>query len=119
MPTSQKISLLKKAANIDVKLLLAWTAVKTIISSTNRNKTTSYQEYLDYLVAHSKKLEESSIDYSGRKANIADTHFMELYLPEDSYYNDATNLAAYMGEQDIDMIHSMLQCNQALREGKP
>ena len=44
---------------------------------------------------------------------------MELYLPEDSYYVETTDLAAYMGEQDIDMIHSMLKCNQGLRDGNP
>ena len=119
MPASQKIGLLKKAANTDIQLSQAWTVVKTTISSTNLNKTTTYKEYLRYLVSHSEKLEESSVDKSGCKANIADTHFMQLYLPEDSYYNEATNLVAYMGEQDVDMIHLMLQCNQALQEGKP
>ena len=44
---------------------------------------------------------------------------MESYLPGDYYYNEANNLAAYMGEQDVDMIHSMLECNQALRNGRP
>ena len=90
--------------------------METIISNTNPNKTTFYVEYLGYLVAHSEKLVESSIDNSSWKANITDTHFMGLYLPEDYYYDNATNLAACMGEQDVDMIHSILHCNQALKE---
>ena len=78
---------------------------------------------MDYLVSHSEKLEEVAADNSGLKVNVADTHFMESYLPGDSYYDESTNLAAYMGnsmgEQDVNMIHSVLQCNQALREGQP
>ena len=39
-------------------------------------------------------------------------------LPEYSYYDKATNLAAHMGERDVDMIQLMLECNQALRDGE-
>ena len=45
---------------------------------------------------------------------------MESYIPEDSYYNEATNLEPFMGERgDVNAIQNMLQCNQALRHGKP
>ena len=43
---------------------------------------------------------------------------MESYIPDDNHYKEATDLAAYMGEQDVDIIHSMLECNQALRDRK-
>ena len=37
-------------------------------------------------------------------------------------YGEVTDLAAYMGERererDVDMIHSNLECYQALQEGK-
>ena len=95
-------------------------AVEIIVSHGSVLGTvTTYEKYLEYLLSHSKKLEESSIDNSCRKVNIADTHSMLLYIPEDSYYDEATDLATYMGGQDVDMIHSMLQCNQTLQEGKP
>ena len=77
------------------------------------------EEYLEYLLSHSKKLKESNTDNSGHKVNIADTHYIKSYLPEDLYYDKATNLAAYMDDQDVDMIHSMLECNQALCDGRP
>lgn len=44
---------------------------------------------------------------------------MESYIPHDTHYEEATNLAAYMGERDVDMIKSILECNQALCKGKP
>ena len=54
------------------------------------------------------------------KINVADTNFMESYLPKDSYYDKATDLEAFMGERgDVDVIQTMLQWNQALRDGKP
>ena len=45
-----------------------------------------------------------------RKVNIADTsYYMDSYEPEDSYYDEASNLAAYMGERgDVDSIHNVL-----------
>ena len=43
-----------------------------------------YQICMDYLVSYSEKLEEA-INNLNLKINVADTHFMESYLPEDSY----------------------------------
>ena len=51
--------------------------------------------------------------------NVAETNFIEAYIPDDTSYEEGTNLAAYMGEQDVDMIQSMLECNKALCNGKP
>ena len=86
MLTSQKIGLLKKAMNTDIQFLQAWAAVETVIYNIKSNTTTSYEEYLDYLVAHSEKLEESSTDNLGQQANVAETYFMESYLPNNTHY---------------------------------
>ena len=115
IPESQKIGLLRKAANADVQLLQAWSSIETIIANGSQSGTAiPYEKYMDYLVSHSEKLEEGAADNSGLKVNVADSHFMDSYLPEDSYYDEATSLATYMGERDVDMIHSMLECNQVL-----
>ena len=46
---------------------------------------------------------------------------MQPYSPPDTYYNDATDLSTYMIDQgeDVDMIQVVLQCNQAMKQGKP
>ena len=67
----------------------------------------------------SEKLEVGMNDTVHQKLNVVDTNFMQLYLPEDSYYDKAANLAAYMGERNVDMIQLVLECNQALGDGKP
>ena len=56
-----------------------------------------------------------------RKVNQADTsYFMDSYEPNDSYYDEATDLDVYMGERgDVDSIHDMLQYRCAYRDGKP
>ena len=56
-----------------------------------------------------------------RKVNQAETsYFMDSYEPEDSYYDEATDLAVYMGDRgDVDSIQDMLQCSGAYRDGKP
>ena len=64
---------------------------------------------MDYLVSHLEKLEEDAVDNSGLKVNVADTSFVQPYIPDDSHYNEVTNLTTYMGVQDVDMIHSMLE----------
>ena len=52
---------------------------------------------------------------------MAETSYsMFSYEPNNSYYNEATDLAVYMGERgDVDSIHDMLQCSRAYRDGKP
>ena len=74
---------------------------------------------MDYLVSHLEKSEESAADNSGQRVKEAATNFMESYILNDTYYDEAIDLAAYMGEQDVDMIHSVLLCNQALQDRKP
>ena len=35
------------------------------------------------------------------KVNIADTYYMDSYSPEEAYYEEATDLAAFMGEREM------------------
>ena len=122
MPESQKIGLLRSAANVANQLLQAWSAVETIIANGSASITPiSYQKYVDYLGKHSEMLEEGTINNTNLKVNIADSlYYMDSYKPEDSYYDEATNLAAFMGERgDIDGLQHVLQCSKALRDGKP
>ena len=76
---------------------------------------------MEYLVSHSEALEVSNTTHannSNRRVNVAD--FMDSYDQEDSYYDEATKLAAFMGERgDVDEIQRVLECNQARRSGQP
>ena len=80
---SHKVCLLKKVANADNWLLGAWTAIKTIISKSSPGAATRYLQYIEYLVAHAKKLEENSNIYAGLKEHMAESNFMALYYPYD------------------------------------
>ena len=117
MPTSQNISLLKQVAHADKRLSQACTAVRTIVS---HGIVTTYEKYMENLVSYSEIIEASVVNNSKRKVNTADTHFMESYLSEDSYYDEASELVAFMGDRgDVDSIQNILGCNQALCDGKP
>ena len=69
----------------------------------------------------SESLEKGIKDKVQRKVNVADnTYYMDSYLPDDPYYNEATDLSTYMGNLgDVDALQHTLQCNAAMREGKP
>ena len=70
---------------------------------------------MEYLVLYSDILEASAVNNFKHKVNAADTHFMESYLPKDSYYHEASNLVAFMGDRgDVDSIQNISECNQAL-----
>lgn len=43
---------------------------------------------------------------------------MDSYIPNNIHYKEATDLDAYIGERDVNMIQSTLECSQALRKGK-
>ena len=75
---------------------------------------TTYEEYLEYLVSHTEKLEESSIDNLGRNVNMVETNFMDSYIPDNTYYGEGTDLATYLGEREVDMNHSTLEHYQML-----
>ena len=66
---------------------------------------------IEYLVAHSEKLEESSIDNSGQKVNIVEINLMYSYIPNNIHYEQATDLTAYMRERDFNMIQSTTECS--------
>ena len=121
MPESQKIGLLRRAVNANEQLLQAWSTVETIIANGNKAGTPiSYHTYMDYLVQHSDMLDEGALNNTTLKANKSQSNYMESYEPQDSYFDDATDLSAYMGEQtDVDELQHTLLCNQAMREGKP
>ena len=113
MPASHKIGLLKQAVPTDKQLLQVWTVVESIVSHGSTPGTAiTYEKYMEYLVSHSEVLEASTVDNTKRWVNVAD--FMDSYNQEDSYYNKATHLAAFMsGRGDVDEIQMVLECNQA------
>ena len=84
--------------------------------------TPTYDEYYAYILGFAKKLEAAvTNNTTSRKANIAKLDYLLLYSPSDEYYNDATILSNYMVDQrgDVNMIQDVLQCNQAMKQGKP
>ena len=76
---------------------------------------------MDLLSSCSASLEKGLKDKVHCKVNIAESsYYTDSYGPEDSYYNEATDLLAYMGELgNVDALQHILQCSQAMREGKP
>ena len=68
-----------------------------------------------------ESLKKGIKDKVQRKANVVDTsYYMHSYLPDNSYYDEAADLSAYMGELgDVDALQHTLQCNAAMRDGKP
>ena len=60
---------------MDNQLLLAWTAVETIISNNSPGTATTYDGSIEYLVSHAEELEESIIDDSRRKAKNGQNQF--------------------------------------------
>ena len=85
--------------------------------------TPIYDEYYEYLLGYAKKLEAAVAKNNtpSRKANLAESDYFKPYSPSDSCYSNATNLLTYMSDQgdDLDMIQDMLQCHQAMKEGRP
>lgn len=99
MPESHKTGLLKKAVNANMPLLLAWTAVETVISTNKPGTTTTYVEYMDHLVSHPEKLDESNIDNSDRKVNVVEPNFMDSYIPDDNHYEEAKTFSGLYGRE--------------------
>ena len=121
MHSSHKIGLLKKACLPDKDLLQAWTAVEQIFINKSTGTAITYEEYWDYLVSVLESLLEKGIkDKVHQKVNVADTsYYMDSYIPDDSYYDEAADLSTYMGELgDVDALQYTLQCNKAMREGR-
>ena len=54
-----------------------------------------------------------------RKENTSETNHLTPNSPLDPFFSHATDLSTYMVNQDVDMIQYTLECNQALKEGRP
>ena len=63
-------------------------------------------------------MEENTKDTFHRKANVATMH-MDPYSSDNVHYDKATELSAFMGQQDVDMVQYTLECNKAMQDGKP
>ena len=82
--------------------------------------TPSYDEYYKYLLGYAKKLEVAvESNTPALKANPSETDYLIPNSPSDPFFSHATDLSTYMANQDVDMIQYTLQCNQALKEGRP
>ena len=82
----------------------------------------TYDQYFEYLMYHVKQLEAAITDNTtSRKANIAESDYMQPYSPSDEYYDDTADLLNYMAHQgaDDDMIQDALQCSKAMKKGNP
>ena len=120
LPTSMAVSFLMSVTHGNCELRSAWATKETICQSQTPPTTPTYDEYFDYLMFHAKQLEASFIDNTTtRKVNSAKSDYLQLYTLSDAFYEDAIDLSSYMVNQDVDTIHNILQCNQALKEGRP
>ena len=97
-------------------LLSAWTqceAIKECITPGGPSPT--FDEYYAYLLQYAKKLEVAVENNSpSLKANLSETDYLTPYSPSDPFFTHATDLSAYMVNQDVDLIQDFLQCNQVL-----
>ena len=81
----------------------------------------TYDEYYKYLLVYAKKLEAAVEDNTPSQKKSSETDYLTPYSPSASCYSNATDLLAYMLDRgdDVDMIHDVLQCYQAMIEGRP
>lgn len=92
MLASQKMGLLKKAANLDNQLLFKWTAVETtFFKDLTCGIATAYEDYMEYLAYHTEKLEESGINNSGWKVNVMETNYMDSFMNPKRYSIQRSN----------------------------
>ena len=84
--------------------------------------TPTYDECYKYILRYAKKLKAAVTDNTTScKANVAKSDYLLPYSPSDECYNNATELSYYMvyREGDVDIFQVILQCNQAMKQGKP
>ena len=119
MPDEIAIMYLRSTTHGNEKLLSAWAQCETIHEALNKPAST-YQEFYAYLLKFAQKLEAAVTDNTtSRKANSAESSYLSPYSPSDEQYNDTTELLSYMEDQgDVEMIHDVLLCSQALKQGK-
>ena len=53
------------------------------------------------------------------KANSSETDYLTQNSPSDPKFSQASDLSSFMGNQVVDMVQYTLECNQAMKEGKP
>ena len=83
--------------------------------------TPTYDEYYENMLGYIKKLEAAVADNTpSGENNVSKSDYLTPYSPSDSCYNNATDLSIYMidREEDVDMVQDILQCNQAIKQGK-
>ena len=125
MPNILAIMDLQSAFHGNKELLSAWTQCETMIETMKLDTTPTYDKHYEYMLGHAKKLEPAIANNTpSRKANSAESDYLQPYSPcssSDACYNNATELSTYMIDQeiDVDMMQDLLQCNQAMKEGKP
>ena len=60
------------------------------------------------MLVYTKKLEAASTNNTtSRKANVAESDYLQPYSPSDEYYDDEAELSTFMvnREGDVGMIH--------------
>ena len=120
MPPSMATSFLMSATHGNFELHSVWDTKETICQSQIPPTSPTYDKYFDYLTFHAKQTEAFIIDNNTtRKANSTKSDYLQSYISSDPFYEDATDLTSYMVNQDIVMIHDILQCNQPLKQGRP
>ena len=68
-----------------------------------------------------KQLEAAITDNTtSQKVNTTKSDYLLPYSHTDECYNNDTELSSYIIDQgrDVDMIQGVLQCNQAMKQGK-
>ena len=82
MPPRMATSFLLAATNGNSKLRHAWATKETICQSQTPITIPTYEEYIDYLMFHSKQLEASVITNTPtRKANSSETDYLTPNSP--------------------------------------
>ena len=119
MPEKMAIGFLLSASHGNTELRNAWATKRSICQSTTPPTVPTYLEYFEYLMFHSKQLEASVVDNTAaRKANTAETGYLRQNSPSDPDFQQASDLAIYMGVQYADFGQSVLECNKTMTAGK-
>ena len=121
MPDDMAVMYLEAATCGNSDLLSACTQRKCMKKQlTPGGPTPTYVEYYRYLLQYAKKLEVAiEINTPARKANSSKTDYLTPNSPSDPYFSHASDLSNYMVNQDMDIVQYTLECNQAMKEGRP
>ena len=120
IPNSLAVMYLQAATCGNIDLLSIWTQCETIKKQMTRGgPTPSYDEYYKYMLQYAKKLEVAvERNTPALKTNSSKTAYLTPYSPSDPFFSQATDPSTYMVSQEVDVIQYILQCNQALKEGR-